>query len=702
MFDPNTFQKSDKKVNPIFTSLQINNTVLNGQTIPGDPNFSVGSDVSVLKNLVLDYQHKNFSVEFSAMEMTAPEKIVYQHKLDGFDKDWITTTWKNRTASYTNLTEGNYTFRVRACNRHGVWSSQEKTLLIHVLPPPWRAWWAYSLYVLSLIGAIVLWRNYEVKRVKLKHRAEHLAEVDQLKSRFFANISHEFRTPITLVLGPLKDHYKQLSNPEQKNIIGSVIRNGQRLQRLINQLLDLSKVEAGKMKLHTSHVDLVELLREIVASYESLAKEKNIRYFFYPEVKQLMMYVDGEKMEKILHNLLSNAFKFTQEGEEIIMNLRAGEKSALISVSDSGIGIADNQLDKIFDRFYQVDSSQTRGYEGSGLGLSLVKDLVELHHGRISVDSKEGKGTTFTVSLPIGKEHLQKEEIVESGVFERTEVLPQDFISTNGAGMEKEATKENETALEHSVVLIVEDNADMRQYIRKTLSSHYQIIEAENGREGVSKAEEAMPDLIISDIMMPEMDGYKLCSMIKGKELTSHIPVILLTAKADRESKLSGLEIGADDYLSKPFEADELKLIVRNRIEEKRKMREHFSKEITLEPRQITITSLDEKFITKVLTMIENHMDDEEFSIEDFSQEAGCGRMQFYRKIKALTDQTPSQFVRSIRLKRAAQLLLAKSDNVSQIAYSVGFSSHSYFNKCFKEQFGVTPGQYAELNKSRV
>ena len=368
-----------------------------------------------------------FHIEFSAMEMTSPEKNLYRHMLEGFDKDWIETDYKNRAATYTNLDAGSYTFKIKASNHHGIWSDQEKTLRVKILPPPWKTWWAYTGYSLIVVGLLFGARRMIVQRERLKanldlakveQEKEHFElekakEVDQFKTRFFANISHEFRTPITLVLGPLKDHYKQLSNPEQKNMIGSVIRNGQRLQRLINQLLDLSKVEAGKMKLHTSQVDLVELLREIVASYESLAKEKNIRYFFYPEVKELMMYVDEEKIEKIIHNLLSNAFKFTKEGGEVILNLRAAEKSVVISVSDSGIGIPEDQLDKIFDRFYQVDSSQTRSYEGSGLGLALVKDLVELHHGTISVDSKKGSGTTFIVSLPLGKEHLQKEEIVE-------------------------------------------------------------------------------------------------------------------------------------------------------------------------------------------------------------------------------------------------------------------------------------------------
>ncbi|MEO5602789.1 MAG: ATP-binding protein [Cyclobacteriaceae bacterium] len=405
-------------------------------------------------------------------------------------------------------------------------------------------------------------------------------------------------------------------------------------------------------------------------------------------------YIDQEKIEKVVHNLLSNAFKFTKPGGEVILNLRSEKNHAVITVKDTGIGIPSDQLDKVFDRFYQVDSSQTRSYEGSGLGMALAKELVELHKGKISVQSIEGKGTTFAVMLPLGKEHLQKEEITDLVYNREAEILSDIVVSAEAAESEIETVPSSA----QPVLLVVEDNADMRKYIRKTLSDQYNILEAENGKAGVKLARETVPDLIISDIMMPEMDGYKLCELIKTNEVTSHIPVILLTAKADRDSKLAGLEIGADDYLSKPFDADELKLIVRNRIEERRKMRERFSREVTLEPRQISITSLDEKFLTKVLGIIEARIDDENFSIEELSREAGFSNMHFYRKIKALSGQTPSQFLRTIRLKRAAEMLAKNSDHVTQIAYSVGFSSLSYFNKCFKEQFGVTPGQYGETS----
>jgi CheY-like chemotaxis protein/two-component sensor histidine kinase len=475
-----------------------------------------------------------------------------------------------------------------------------------------------------------------------------------------------------------------------------MIRNGQRLLNLINQLLDISKLEAGKMQLQATSTDLTTLLRHIASSYESMAADKKIKYFFYPEMQELMVYADQEKIKKIVHNILSNAFKFTTEGGEVILHLKTQENQwALISVKDTGTGIPAEEVDKVFDRFYQVDSSQTRTHEGSGLGMALAKELVEMHHGRITVESKAGKGTTFTVWLPLGKAHLRPEEISEKADAETSEKYSYQLAGDTEEVVEAEVDAAMVETNNNPLILVVEDNADMRHYIRSTLGNDYQVREAENGKEGLILAKELLPDLILSDIMMPEMDGFRLCERVKTHELTSHIPVILLTAKADRKSKLTGLETGADDYLSKPFDAEELQLIIRNRIEERRKLRERFSRDITLEPRSISITSLDEQFLTKVLDIIEEHMDDETFTIEDLGREAGYSKVHFYRKIKALTDQSPSQFLRTVRLKRAATLLQQKSDTISQIAYRVGFNNLSYFNKCFKEQFGRTPGQYA-------
>ena len=646
--------------------------------------------------IALTYQQNDLTFEFAALSYTNQEKNQYKYKLEPYETEWIETSANNRFARYTNISPGTYTFRVIGSNNDGVWNDEGATLMILITPPWWQTWWAYILYGVAFILMLLFWRGYENKRLILKHRAEHLSELDSLKTRFFANISHEFRTPITLILAPLRDLYNKTNSDEQKTVLETMMRNGQRLLRLINQLLDLSKLEAGKMTMHASQTDLVQFLREITSAYESLATNKKIKFIFYAEAQETMAYVDHEKMEKVVHNLLSNAFKFTNEGGEIVLNLKAEEKQCLIIVNDTGIGIPADQLNKIFDRFHQVDSSQTRGYEGSGLGIALAKELVELHHGIITVESAEGKGSTFIVRLPLGKDHLHGEEIIESENFRKSKRVSEELMLMENSVPAENGIENNLVPSDRqAVLLIVEDNTDMRRYLRKTLSDQYQIIEAENGKTGVTLANESVPDLIISDIMMPEMDGYKLCEIIKTNELTSHIPIILLTAKADRESKLTGLETGADDYLAKPFDADELKLLVRNRIEQRTTMRARFSREITLEPKQIAITSFDERFLTKVLSIIEDHIDDEMFSIDELSREAGYSNMHFYRKIKALAGQTPSQFLRTIRLKRAAELLSKNSDNVTQIAYHVGFSSLSYFNKCFKDQFGVTPGQFA-------
>ncbi|MEJ1239258.1 ATP-binding protein [Chryseolinea sp. T2] len=694
LFDPNAFAKSREKVTPVLTSLQVNNITVKGRTIPGDSRFTIESDVSVLKDLVLDYKHNKFSIEFSAMKLTMPDKIRYRYKLEGYDKVWIEGTSSSRTATYTSLPDGEYLFRVQATNHHGVWSDAERVLHVTMLPPPWRTWWAFSLYALATIATVALWRNYDLNRVRLQHRNEHLAELDQLRSNFIANISHEFRTPLTLILGPLSDLQNQIKDTSHKAMLASVIRNARSLLRLINQLLDVSKIDAGNLALHATDVELVQLLREITSSYESLAKGKNIRYFFHSDIRELEMFSDPANIEKIIHNLLSNAFKFTSSGGEIVLSLRVVGKYAEVVVSDTGIGIAKDDLTKVFDRFYQVDNSQTRGYEGSGLGLTLTKELVDLHRGKISVTSQKGLGTTFTVTLPLLKHRLHRNNSVAPKILDQS--------ATNNQEVDRHVNNhEVDSSLHQHRVLIVEDNPDMAHYIRSILSDNYQVTEARNGKEGMMKAEEGVPDLVVSDIMMPEMDGYKLCQALKMKELTCHIPVVLLTARADRESKLWGLEIGADDYLSKPFDAEELKLIIRNRIEAKQKMHEHFIHETRLWPTRITLPSLDEKFLKKLSTIVEEHIEDENFTIEDFSSEVGYSHTQLYRKIKALTGQTPSVFLRTMRLHRAADMLIQKSDNVTQIAYAVGFSNVSYFNKCFREQFGKTPGQFAADSSRR-
>lgn len=690
LFNPNTFIKSREQVTPVLTNLEVNNVMINGRTLAGDAHFSVDADISVLDDLVLDYKHTKFSIEFSAMELARPDKIQYRYKLEGFDKNWIASTSTNRKATYTSLPAGKYSFRVQATNHDGVWSDSERALNVTMLPPPWRTWWAFGLYALGTTAAIALWRFYDLKRVHLQHRNDHLAELDHLRSNFIANITHEFRTPLTLIIGPLSDLQNQLPDQSHQDLLTSVIRNAKSLLKLINQLLDVSKIDAGKLSSIPSDIELVQLLREIASSYESLAKSKNIVFTFESDIRDLNMFTDADSIEKVVHNLVSNAFKFTTAGGRVELRLSIQGKFAEITVADSGIGIAKDQLNKIFDRFYQINMSQTSEVEGSGLGLTLAKELVELLRGKISVTSQKGIGTTFTIMLPVLPPKREQNGSVIPSLLKH----PITASSTLGADNHSKAQALDVPGHQFRV-LVVEDNPDMTHYIQSILAGTYQVIAAQNGKDGIGKAEELVPDLIITDIMMPEMDGYQLCQALKANELTCHIPVILLTARADRKSRLSGLESGADDYLSKPFDADELKLIVKKRIEAKQKMQNHFAHETKLWPSKIKFSSLDEKFLKKVLAVIEEHLENEDFTIEDFSSEVGYSHTQLYRKIKALTGQTPSVLLRTIRLRRAADMLIQRSDTITQIAYAVGFSNISYFDKCFREQFGKTPGQFA-------
>jgi DNA-binding response OmpR family regulator/nitrogen-specific signal transduction histidine kinase len=545
----------------------------------------------------------------------------------------------------------------------------------------------------------------------VQFKAEHLAEVDRLKSRFFANISHEFRTPLTLILGPIQKWRDKTQEEDEKKDLGMAERNAQRLLRLINQLLDLSKLDAGAMKLRASRMNIVPFVKGIAYSFESSAGMRGVALDVCAEQEEVDVYCDTGMIEKILSNLISNAFKFTGEGGAVVVTVSPKRYQAAwptassqlrmtddgyveISVADTGDGIPPDQLDKIFDRFYQVDASQTREHEGSGIGLSIVKELVELHHGTIQVESELGKGTKFTVRLPAGRSHLQADEIAEVPLRAEPPMHEVDVLSGDKPGQEsKDAAGSESTRSEKPIVLVVEDNADVRAYIRGYLSPTYQVSEARDGAEGIQKAKEIIPDLIISDVMMPQKDGYEVCRTLRLDEKTSHIPIILLTAKAASENKIEGLEIGADDYLIKPFEPKELMARVKNLIDLRRKLRQRFSENVPLRPGEIAVTSIDDSFLRKVAAVVEQRMGDENLSVEELGQEVGMSRSQLHRKLTALTNQSPSDFIRYMRLHRAMALLQGNAGTVAEVAYTVGFGDPSHFSRRFHEVFGVTPGE---------
>ncbi|MCF8302027.1 MAG: substrate-binding domain-containing protein [Bacteroidales bacterium] len=554
-------------------------------------------------------------------------------------------------------------------------------------------------------------RNQEIVKQhnKLKEMTGQLEEATQMKLRFFTNISHEFRTPLTLLLGPLE---KVLHSPDfnekQKHQFRMMHRNAMRLLRLINQLMDFRKLESAKMKLHAGYHNIVAFLSGVKESFDELAENKGIDFKLKAEHDHLMLWFDEDKLDKIMFNLLSNAFKYTPDGGMIHIRLRkvrhlfgADEKNAVeICVEDNGRGMSKEHVKQIFENFYQIEKRQSNFFPGTGIGLSLTKGLVELHHGDIHVESEKGQGTSFTLHFPIGNDHLNEDEIVTESIEEggtkreirsaptETDVMPglEENFNTGRLPFE-----ENEIP----TILLVEDNQDVRDYIRSSLTGDFHVIEAANGKEGIRKVEEEMPDLIVADVMMPEMDGMEMTRNLKNNLNTCHIPVILLTARASLEHKLDGLEVGADSYIPKPFNSRHLQVRVNKLIESRKRMREHYRANLDFDKESgDNFNQLDRKFINKAIKVINENMSREDFGVEEFSKEMSMSRVHLYRKIKQLTGMSVSEFIRSIKLKKAAGLLKNSGMSISEISYEVGFSTPSYFAKCFKEQFKVSPTEY--------
>lgn len=702
---------SNPNVPPVYIT---NFWIYNDLMKPGAPNSPLSSNIIETEEIVLSYAQNEFTFEFAALNYSQAFKNRYSYYLDGYDKHWH-DAGTQRKASYAKVPPGVYTFKVKATNNDGVWNEEGTTLRLIVNPPWWRTWWAYATYAIAAIALFIWYRQNLINRERLRNdlKLEHLEltkmqEMDKLKSYFFANISHEFRTPLTLILSPIRDMLAGSFKGDTRKQYQMVIRNGERLLRLINQLLDLSKLGAGRMKLKAVSTDIVTFLKPVVAAFDSYAQRSHVKFTFVYPAQPIMVYFDPDKFEKVITNLLSNAFKFTREGE-IELSVRTFNESpdaiiplpqgnwVEIAVADSGAGIPQEYLNTIFDHFYQV--AHQSNAEGSGIGLALAKELVELHKGRIFVESTVGRGSVFKVMFLLGKDHLKESEIDESDdpIFENQKLIAGDDLNgVIAVPLTPVSVLENENPEGLPRLLIVEDNTDMRKYIRQCLQGEFFITEASDGKEGVRRGLEIIPDLIISDVMMPGMDGVTLCKTFKTNIYTSHIPVILLTAKADLESKIDGLQTGADDYLSKPFNSNELQVRAKNLIRSREILRERFteSKTLMLEPKEISITSLDENFLKNVLHAIEQNMGDSAFRVETLGKELQMDSEAVYRKIKALTGKTAVEFIRTIRLKRAAQLLRQKKLTVAEVTYNVGFNDLQYFRTCFRKHFGVSPSEY--------
>lgn len=557
------------------------------------------------------------------------------------------------------------------------------------------------LSVLILIVGLLVYNRQRLKSRKNRELLEKEQEVDRMKSRFFANISHEFRTPLTLIMGPIETLISNNNDLTVKKQLGIMRKNASRLLDLINQLLDLSKLESGKLELKVIERNIIPVIKGITMSFHSLAESKNIDLKIESENDNLILYFDQDKIEKILTNLLSNAFKFTPDHGQIIVKVKTISSSGqpektgalAITVMDNGKGISKNNINYIFDRFYQTDNSLIKENEGTGIGLALTKELVELHHGTISASSEEGEGTAITFQLSLGKDHFENEEIFSALEAGKTKIITETEMPSITSELEREVEELSETDNQKPIILLVEDNEDVRSYIKETLNTAYRILEAGDGKEGIARAIEHIPDLIISDVMMPIMDGNEVCKNLKQDEKTSHIPIILLTAKASMESRIEGLETEADDYLTKPFVPKELLARVHNLIVSRKKLRERYNREVILKPADIAINSVDEVFLERLMKVVEDNLENEHFSVEKLGKDVGMSRSQIHRKLQALTNQSASQFIRSFRLQRAMELIKKNAGTISEIGYQVGFGSPSYFNKCFLQLYGYTPGE---------
>ncbi len=703
----NYFYPDKINANPFIPNVVFTNLKLEERNITNKSDYSIlNKSIIEADTIILSYSVDVITFEFASLDFSAPEKNQYSYLLENFNKNWI-FNGTNRHVTYTNLPSGKYLFRVKASNNDELWNEKAAAITLIIKPPWWNTWWAYVLYSSLILLGLYLIRRYELNRLNLKNQlklekveTDTLRNLDQLKSNFFANISHEFRTPLTLILGQIENVISTNIGDNQKSKLHVANRNAKRLLNLINQLLDLSKLEVGSMKLKAKQYNIVSFAKYLFYSFESIAENKKIVLKFESEYEIIPVVFEPDKMEKIFYNLISNALKFTPEEGEIKISIKTRDlKYAEIKIADTGIGIPEKLLENIFDRFYQVDNSITRAYEGTGIGLALTKELVELHKGNLTVNSKEGEGTQFIINLPLCDLKTEKEYVIEFADDSFAKDYTFEFSKIPLADSNSDV-QEQITPNQQEIILIVEDNPDVRAFMREQLSNEYKIIEATNGNEGFYLAQNEIPDLIITDVMMPLKDGYQFTKEIRRDEKTSHIPIIMLTAKVGIDERIEGLESGIDSYIPKPFNAKELVATVKNLISQRLQLRKRFSSTTIIKPSEVSSDSVDRQFMKKVIQIIENHFEDDQFGVDKLASEINMSISQLNRKMNALIDQAPGYLIRSLRLQRAADYIKQNSGSIAEICYKVGFSDQAYFSRAFKKQFGCSPSEYKKANQN--
>lgn len=701
-FEPDKIIELKNLPKVILSNLKIKDNELDGV----NKNESILKNINYAKQIVLPHYNASFSINYAFPNYINSKNNQYAYRLVGLDNTWVYT--KETEAYYTLQNAGSYTFQVKSSGYDGVWNTKITALNIVIKPAPWKTWWAYTIYLIFTFG-LVYWISLIIQsksRLKDKLELEYLSnkkneELNQAKLQFFTNISHEFRTPLTLIIVPVQKILQNYSGDNETYKKLRIIESStNHLLRLINRLMDFRKLESNQFKLEAAEGNIVKFLREIFLSFSEFAKDKNYTYKFTTEQNKIFVYYDRYKLERVFMNLISNAFRYTHEGGSISVNVSQDDEHVIIEVKDSGVGIDEKYLDKIFDRFFEIAiHKDAKGdyTKGTGIGLSIAKNIVKLHHGDISVKNILPKGALFIVKLKKGKSHLKPEEIEQN--FKVSDDVSQ-YVTQIDVPKTKQSNNIEELLLieKEYTILIVEDNIELRSFIKEILKDTYNVIEAENGKIALEKALNHLPDLIISDVVMPEMVGTELCSKIKTTMATSHIPVILLTSRTSLVYKFEGLESGADDYISKPFNLKEFQLKIKNLLDSKKRYKEKFSSSQDLKSLEVSLTSMDQKLLRKALQIVQDNISNDNFNISQFSEELGVSRSLLFTKIKAWANTTPNNFIQEIRLNYAKKLLELDKFTVDEISSKVGFKRTKYFSKCFKKKYYVAPTEYAKKN----
>ncbi|XMO87635.1 two-component regulator propeller domain-containing protein [Algibacter sp. AS12] len=705
------FHPEKLEVNSSVPSLYLTGLkIFNKDVVPNEKNSPLTKVITETKSLEFNYEQTVFTIEYTGINYTRPEKNQYAYYLEGFEESW-NYVGDLQSATYTNLDYGDYTFKLKAANNDGVWNETPLELKITMLPPWWKTNVAMLCYIGLFFMGVYLLNRMTQSRIKEKEaiRNERIqrAQEDQLnekKIQFFTNISHEFRTPLTLIINPLQDILRDTSLGlpfSVKDKLDVIYRNTDRLYRMINELMDFRKLELDKVNIRASEFNLVSLTKDVVAFFKEEASSRNIYLSMDADVPDLPIWADASMLEKIIFNIMSNAIKVTPDGGAInadilstddlvlfpLIDEKKPRKALEIRISDTGPGLEKDQINKIFERFYQIENLNKGYYGSTGIGLEVVQSFIKLHKGKVEVESEVGKGTTFRILLPAGNAHFTKEQLAPQVISESTK--KEKFILNAGVeSVETDNDAGNDTR--SSTLLIVEDSVELRKYLKSELINHYKILVAKNGKEGLKIAKQSIPDIILTDVIMPEMDGFEFCKQIKTDIKTSHIPLLMLTAKTRIDDRMEGIGFGADAYMVKPFDMRLLKLRLAQLITSRKLIFDKYFGDISGKE-QAGTTSIDKEFIQKVLSYISENMSDSDLSVEVLASQLNLSRSQLYRKIKSLTGQTVNEFLRKIRIQKAKQILETGNSNISEVCYKVGFSSPSYFTKCFKAHFGILP-----------